>query len=61
MTKTTVKGERQNKYSIKTLSAGSTCVVLSFEVKVVQFVNVADVHFLLVQLRFVEVLIGKNG
>lgn len=38
-----------------------TCVVLSFQVQVVEFVNVADVHFLLVQLGFVEVLAGAVG
>lgn len=35
-----------------------TCVVLCFQVQVVQFVDVADVHLLFVQLSFVEVLMG---
>lgn len=38
-----------------------TCVVLCFQVQVIQFVNVADVHLLFVQLRFVEVLTGAVG
>lgn len=38
-----------------------TCVVLCFQVQVVQFVNVADVHLLFVQLSFVEVLTGAVG
>lgn len=33
-----------------------TCEVLSFEVQVVEFVNVAYVHLFLVQLGLVEVL-----
>lgn len=37
---------------------GRTCVVLCFQVQVVQFVDVADVHLLFVQLSFVEVLMG---
>lgn len=38
-----------------------TCVVLCFQVQVVQFVNVADVHLLFVQLSFVEILTGIGG
>jgi len=38
-----------------------TCVVLCFQVQVVQFVNVADVHLLFVQLCFVEVLTWAVG
>lgn len=37
-----------------------TCVVLCFQVQVVQFVDVADVHLLFVQLGFVEVLREKG-
>lgn len=59
------KGNSQTK---RTTAAGTetrhgrcfirTCVVLRFQVQVVQLVNVADVHLLFVQLRFVEVLTG---
>lgn len=38
-----------------------TCVVLCFQVQVVQLVNVADVHLLFVQLGLVEVLTGAVG
>lgn len=33
-----------------------TCVVLSLQVHVTQLVDIADVHLLLVNLRFVEIL-----
>lgn len=38
------------------MSCSSTCVILRFQMQVIQLVNVADVHFLFIQLSFVEVL-----
>lgn len=37
-------------------AVGCTCVVLSLKMHVTQFVDVADVHLLLVDLGLVEVL-----
>lgn len=37
-----------------------TCVVLCFQMQIIQFVNVADVHLFFVQLCFVEVLAGAG-
>lgn len=37
-----------------------TCVVLSLQVHVTQLVDIADVHLLLVNFRFVEILWKKK-
>lgn len=36
--------------------ASLTCIVLSLQVHVTQLVDIADVHLLLVDFRFIEVL-----